>query len=459
MTTNTPTTTSDKIIVKSINNPEFLTNFMEREYNNLYLDMCGEEVCCGEGLQLPANDHKWNGGFSIQSGLKLNLSYRIQGNETFSSNVDSFTLDLANHRLYWNFEVSENPLDKWDIDFEDACDYDERWEEFDKWYCEELVKRWSYGYGGSFGDPGGREMITLKTANLSFSTKPLEEGAAYLHTTNPDQCFDSEWKDLMSYLVYSAEQGLKHQRHEEFGKKDEHYDKSVKVIKRIEELKQVGLTEEQIQPILKSEGLVATKTGGGAKGKPRGKDGCFAYNKKKPREFNNQKCPNLSDTKRTEIENSIKKGYIINFGKLTEGASKGFMVCERDCKAGDKAIRGLCLYWNGKVNYRGKWVRVYLEQVKKVSSKAGFVITQEEQEDKGRKLFEAWNKTLVEEDDFKDNLFIVPEEEKLELPSAEELPTTKKTEKEVEKPKKKPRGRPKKVKEVEKKKEEKEEEW
>ena len=433
----TTTNTNYTQTIKSINDPTLLTNFAEKEYDNYALSTSvGDELDLGGGgLQLPANDHKWNGSFSLHKGFTLNLSWR-KDNQDNDYDVQDFLLDMATHTLHYKYTSNPPPpphLAVWEFDFADAIDYDTRWATFDGWYCDQLTER--------FGNWYCVKNLTLKGAYLCFSKLDLEEEYLFEELENDGDavCVDDDWSLLMGYLLYSAEQGQKNLRHDEFGKKDAHYDKSVLVNKRIAELKQVGLTQEQIDPILKSEGLVAVKTGGGAKGKPRGKDGSFAYTKKKPREFNNQKCPSLTAPQRLQKETSVHKGMVVKFGKPTDKASIGYMIAERDCKEGDKAIRGLCMYWNGKVDYAGKWVRVYLEQVQSTHNKAGFVNSQKEQADKGRGTFETWNKLLSAEEDFKDALFSVPVEEEVVTETEEEVPTA-----EEETPKKKPRGRPKK---------------
>ena len=423
--------------IKSNDNSNLLRDFV---LDDKYLDGHGEEVCsvlgvnADEGLLLPSNTDFVN--FSITGGLNLNLSYtKPNSHEKVSTAVAELTLDLGNAKLYGVSWSNPTNAEELNFDFADAILYDNRWEAFDKWYCEELSKLWEYPHHD----------LTLCGAKLIFCE--LEEPTLFDHNTDeaedPSEVIANEdWAELIGYLRFSAESGAKNLRHAEFGVKDEYYEKSIVVEKRRAELNAVGLDTTTIDKILKDEGLIATKQGGGVKGKSRGADGSFTYSKSKPREFNKQKCPELSDAKREQIEGSVKKDMVVKFGKPTDKASIGYMVAERDCKAGDKAIRGLCVYWNGKVSYNGKWVRVYLEQVQTYKTKDTFLQSQSGLADKGKKLLTDWNERLGGVDGFKDNLFPLPEEE-AEAEEEAEVETATETTEEVA-PVKKKRGRPKK---------------
>lgn len=435
-------------LINSTDAPHRLSKFV---LNDKYLDGHGEEVCHNHsaeaegGLNLPAPNDFVN--FSITGGLNLNLTYtKPNSHELVSSAVSQLALDLGNAKLYCDCELAyPTDAEQLNFDFADAILYDNRWEAFDKWYCEELSKLWDYPHHN----------LTLCGAKLIFCEVGAY-GELTLFDHNTDEAEDpseviasEEWVKLIGYLRFCAESGAKNLRHAEFGVKDEYYEKSIAVENRRAELNAVGLDTTTIDKILKDEGLIATKTGGGVKGKSRGADGSFKYTKSKPREFNKQKCAELSDAKRSKIEGEVKKGMCIKFGKPTSSASIGYMIAERDCKAGDKAIRGLCVYWNGKVSYTGKWVRVYLEQVQMSWNKTDFATKQSVIADKGKKLLTDWNEVIGGVDEFAlapSPFFPLPEEEvEAEVEAEVETATETATETTDEvAPVKKKRGRPKK---------------
>jgi len=274
----------------------------------------------------------WGGDYKIKT--RGSLAINISNN---SNQVSSIVYDWRTGDLY--FENNSLLGDKFPIGYDynfSANKYDTRWGEVFEKYGEKLNK-----------------VLNFPHDNIAFR---------FLSTFITEGEIDPVIKGATDYLLYCAEQGEKFNRHPVFGEKDEYFDKQSKRNARVGQLREVGLSDEIIQDIIVKEGLVEEKK---KKKKTREKDGTYIYTKGKPREFNAQKCEAIEDSERAVLE-QIKKGSIITFGGSGAKSSEGMFICEKDAKVGVKALRGVCLDWTGKVDYQGKWVRVYLEQIREV---------------------------------------------------------------------------------------------